>query len=200
MSALLATLLYATQAVLLLLTEQAFGGMGPAFGGDSNMFLGGPWRMFLSRFAFPLLLLHLLALGVAYAAWGAIHYSCWAALPERYRHTTPERAVGFLFIPAFNFYWAFVSLGRLATGFQAWGDDHPDRSIRPAGGLAVAKGASFIAYWTIAWLPGLASIVCVADAVLFWLYYRAVAFNATQVIAADTDRSAHAAAVSAGAR
>jgi hypothetical protein len=73
----------------------------------------------------------------------------------------------------------------LANGFDAWGDDHPDRPIRLAGGLAIAKASSFVAYWTIAWLPGLGSIVAAVDAVLFALYYRAVVSNANQVIAAE---------------
>jgi predicted Ser/Thr protein kinase len=182
MSALLAALLYAPQALLLIGVERMVFGFVPTFA-NFGMFgafgSGNPW------FPFQLLILHLLALLVGYTAWGAVHYSCWTALPERHRHTTPAQAVGLLFVPGFNFYWAFVSLGRLAAGFHAWGDDHPDRPIRPAGGLAIAKAASFVAYWTVAWLPGLAWIVCTVDAVLFALYYRAVVFNANQVIAVE---------------
>jgi predicted Ser/Thr protein kinase len=185
MTALLAALLYAPQAVLLLLVDHLlWGGIGPAFWG-----FGSPLGRFgvpqVTPALFPAVMLHLLALVVAYAAWGAVHYSCWTVLPERYRRTTPGRAVGLLFVPGFNFYWAFVSLGRLAAGFQAWGEDHPGRPIAPASGLAIAKAASFVAYWTIAWLPGLVSIVSVADAVLFWFYYRAVVDNANRVIASE---------------
>ena len=61
----------------------------------------------------------------------------------------------------------------------------PDRPTRRAGGLAIAKAASFVAYWTIAWLPGFVWLVAIGDAVLFALYYRAAVFNANQVIAAD---------------
>jgi len=189
MSVLLAVLLYVPQAIFLILMENTLWGIGGTFLGGF-----GPLRVFPPTLGFPWLLLHVAALMVAYAAWGAVHYSCWEALPERYRHTTPAAAVGFLFIPVFNFFWAFVSLGRLATGFEAWGDDHPDRSITPAGGLAVAKATSFVAYWTIAWLPGLASIVGVVDAVLFWLYYRAVVSNANQVMAAEAGRAVSRAA------
>ena len=51
--------------------------------------------------------------------WSILHYSCWKALPEKYRATTPARALGFLFIPLFNFYWAFISFAKLAIGFNA---------------------------------------------------------------------------------
>jgi hypothetical protein len=99
-------------------------------------------------------------------------------------------AVGLLFVPLFNFYWAFVSLGRLASGFEAWGNDHPHRPIKLAGGLAIAKAASFVASWTIGLLPGLATIVGIADVVLFTLYYRAIAHNANEVIAAEAPAAA----------
>jgi hypothetical protein len=123
------------------------------------------------------------ALLSAYLAWGVLHYQCWAALPERYRATTPEQAAGFLFIPLFNFYWVFVSLPRLADGFNAFREEHPGRPIRDARGLAVAKAISFVCGWTIGWIPGIGSIVAIVDAVLFVLYYRAIVSNANQVIA-----------------
>ena len=34
-----------------------------------------------------------LALIPAYIAWGILHYSCWKALPERYRQTTPDKVI-----------------------------------------------------------------------------------------------------------
>lgn len=35
------------------------------------------------------------------------YYKMWKALPPSFARTTPGRAVGFLFIPIFNFYWIF---------------------------------------------------------------------------------------------
>jgi serine/threonine protein kinase len=34
-------------------------------------------------------------------------YLAWAALPTSYARTTPGRAVGFMFVPFYNFYWVF---------------------------------------------------------------------------------------------
>jgi hypothetical protein len=144
----------------------------------------GPWTpATLGGAPFRWLGWHVLALIAAYVAWGMLHHASWAALPWQYRGTTPGKAVGLLFVPIFNFYWVFVSLGRLAEGYNAVGDARPKLAIRDTSGLAVAKALSFVAVWTIGWLPGLASIVCIADAVIFVLFYRAVAFNANQVIA-----------------
>lgn len=185
-----AVLLYIPQAVFLVYAERTlygpFGLLGgvPFFPGPIDAFAAVRW-----------LQLHMVALFVAYVVWGMLHYSCWMALPERYRSIPPARAVGFLFIPVFNMYWAFPSLLKLADGFHAWGDEHPEQPIKPAAGLAVAKAASFVAYWTIAWIPGFALFVCAADAVLFTLYYRAVVFNANLVIDSDRGAVARAAVV-----
>jgi hypothetical protein len=104
------------------------------------------------------------------------------ALPERYRATTPARAVGFLFIPLFGFYWAFVSFVRLADGFNAMQDEHPELQIRNANGLGIAKAVGFIAFWTLGWSWTLVSAVCLVDAVIFVLYYRAIAANTNEII------------------
>lgn len=49
-----------------------------------------------------------------------LHYRCWHALPVEYRSTSPGKAVGYLFIPFYNLYWAFISLVKLADGYEVW--------------------------------------------------------------------------------
>ena len=120
----------------------------------------------------------LLALVLAYIAWGFLHYSCWQALPERYRATTPAQAVGFLFIPFFAFYWAFVTFPRLADGFNAWRSDLPELPMRNMRGLGVAKAILFVCFFTIGWIPGFGSIFSFADLIVFALYYRGITYNA----------------------
>jgi len=39
-----------------------------------------------------------------------LHYQLWKLIPTHIARTTPGKAVGFMFIPLFNFYWCFVSL------------------------------------------------------------------------------------------
>jgi predicted Zn finger-like uncharacterized protein len=55
-------------------------------------------------------------IGVIYATvYGFIAlYRTWYIIPDAYARTTPGRAVGFLFIPLFNFYWIFVAAKGLA--------------------------------------------------------------------------------------
>lgn len=124
----------------------------------------------------------LLALIPAYAFWGILHYRCWSTLPIRYRATTPGRAVGFMFIPFFNFYWAFITFPKLAAGFNAWQDNLPELPARDALRLGKWKAVLFVLFCTIAWIPGFGGIICVADLVVFWRYYRKIVFNANLTI------------------
>lgn len=56
--------------------------------------------------------------GVVFAC--LLHHKCWTVLPEPFRATTPGKAVGFLFIPFYNLYWALVSWPKLAEGLEKW--------------------------------------------------------------------------------
>ena len=186
-SALPAIILYVLQAVFLVATASVWHvGMPDPLGVGGPV--GGPFAPAVFHFPglwgnpWTLLLFHLVALVLAYILWAMLHYACWTALPPRYRQTTPGMATGLLFVPFFNFYWAFVSFVRLAEGFSALGEEHPERPMRRATGLAIAKAVSFVCFWTIGWIPSLAGVVGIVDAVLFVLYYRAITFNANQMI------------------
>ena len=116
----------------------------------------------------------------AYLAWARLHYLCWRALPEKSRATTPGEAVGFLFIPFFNFYWGFISFPKLAGGFNALQAEHPELGLRNMKALGVAKAILFVCVWTIAFIPGLNAIFCLADLVVFVLFYRGIIGNANR--------------------
>ena len=45
-----------------------------------------------------------------------LHYRCWQAVDETHRVTTPGKAVGYMFIPFYNCYWAFISYPKLVQG------------------------------------------------------------------------------------
>jgi len=49
------------------------------------------------------------------------HYHNWDLLDKDLRKTTPGKAVGYLFIPFYNFYWIFVSYIWLWEGLNAMG-------------------------------------------------------------------------------
>ncbi len=114
--------------------------------------------------------------------WSILHYSCWKALPERFRATTPGKAIGFLFIPLFHFYWVFVSFPKLADGFNAVRAEQPGLPLKNLRGAGIASAVCFICYWTIGWIPGVGSFVCLADLVLFLLFFGGAVANANLLI------------------
>ena len=52
--------------------------------------------------------------------WLVLLYKAWAAIPRREASVTPGQAVGFLFIPFFNFYWIFRAVWGYAKEFNAY--------------------------------------------------------------------------------
>ena len=116
-----------------------------------------------------------LALPVAVCALvlaSILHYRCWKAIPERFRTTTPAKAIGFLFIPLFNFYWAFTSWPKLAEGINRWREEEgrPPRKALPA--LATIYAILFVCGWTLAWIPECDIVFGLADLTVFILLYR----------------------------
>ncbi len=114
----------------------------------------------------------------AYITWGRLHYLCWQALPERFRATSPAQAVGFMFIPFFNFYWGFISFTKLARGFNDLRAEHPELAMRNLEGLGIAKAILFVCVWTVAFIPGLNSVFGLSDLIIFILFYRGIVANA----------------------
>jgi hypothetical protein len=49
-----------------------------------------------------------------------IIYRCWQLIQDGYARATPGKAVGFCFIPFFNFYWIFQAFPGLATDTNAF--------------------------------------------------------------------------------
>ena len=103
-----------------------------------------------------------------------LHYRCWNAIPENFRAITPARAVGFLFIPFYNFYWAFVTWPKLAECLTAWQRSIGRTNITNVHGLAVTYGVLFVLSWTLALIPGIASLINIASLVIFIVLYRMI--------------------------
>lgn len=64
-------------------------------------------------------------------------YRLWNLLPEPYRRTSPDKAVGFTFIPYFNLYWVFIAYVGLTDDLNRYCQKHAIE-IKPVGhGLAI---------------------------------------------------------------
>lgn len=134
-----------------------------------------------------LLILPVLIVAVVFCSM--LHYACWQALPARYRSTTPAKAVGFLFIPIFNFYWAFISFAGLAKGYWQYQQETGISEIRNVTGLGITYAIVLVLSLTIGFLPGVASIITLADLVTFIFFYQAISTYANLAIAYERERS-----------
>jgi uncharacterized membrane protein len=75
-----------------------------------------------------------------FALWAIIsimilYYKMWDAIQDGNARTTPGKAVGFLFIPFFNFYWIFVAIYGFAKDYNAYLVRHSLNSPKLAEGL-----------------------------------------------------------------
>ena len=112
-------------------------------------------------------------------------FRCWKALPEAHRKTTPGKAVGFLFIPFFNFYWAFVSFPALAKGYYSYGKQVNDPEIKDMSGLGIAYAVVFVLVWVVFLTPApgaVTFVTTIADVVVFVLFFKAMSTYANRAL------------------
>ena len=103
-----------------------------------------------------------------------LHYRCWKAIPENFRAISPASAVGFLFVPFYNFYWAFVTWPKLAESLTAWQRGIGRSHVTNVHGLAVTYGILFVLSFIVGFIPGIATLIGIADLIIFILLYRTI--------------------------
>jgi len=125
-----------------------------------------------------------------------LHYRCWHALPIEYRATSPERAIGFLFIPFFNLYWAFVSWVKLADGYEVWQRESKASMQYTMRGLGITQAILFCS--PVVMVPafsllesGIYPIISItmgiASLTVFGLFYFNVVTAANQLISGESE-------------
>jgi len=103
-----------------------------------------------------------------------VHYKCWKAVPKEIARTTPGKAIGFLFIPFFNFYWAFVSYMGLAE------DLNKAKGGKNYRALGIAIAILFICSWTLTWMPFVSTLIEIPSFILWVIYTKGVVAQAMQ--------------------
>ncbi len=128
-------------------------------------------------------------LGVTFLS--ILHFKCWNTLPTEFRATTPGKAVGFMFIPFFNFYWGFITWPKLSEGLAGW---QRSAGINPTStkGLGITFAILFIFHWifVLITVPALAIMIDIALLVIFILYYLKLVRGLNQMLGASAAASA----------
>lgn len=115
----------------------------------------------------------LAAIGVV-VSWGFLHWACWKALPEHLRFTTPQRAVGYMFIPFYNLYWGFISFPKLVDGVIRWQSARGLPTSDQLRSLALTMAIAHVCMLTIGLIPMLGSMVSIGTTVFFAIFYKSV--------------------------
>lgn len=80
----------------------------------TNLFVGLLGFLAIAPFVFTLMILPLVVI-----------YKMWASIRDgNHARTTPGKAIGFLFIPFFNFYWLFQVWGGFPTDYNKYVERH----------------------------------------------------------------------------
>jgi len=134
--AILATILYIAGLAVIMSTEEVFPGA-------------------------LLIVLGALAAIFATVVMCIIVYRMWKAIQDGYARTTPGKAVGFLFIPFFNFYWIFQAYWGFSKDYNAYIERHSIATDRLPEGLflayAILSLSGMVPY--IGMLVGIASFI-----------------------------------------
>ena len=135
--------------------------------------------------AITVLVLPLLVLSIVFIS--ILHYQCWNALPERFRATTPGKAIGYLFIPLYNFYWAFVSWPKLADGLLEWQKSLGKLILTDARSPAISYAFIFVCDVTVSFFPtsfippGVRILINIASVVVAVIFYRQVVTTINEI-------------------
>ena len=135
-----------------------------------------------------MLLLCLAGIGVL-VSWGLLHWACWKALPEHLRFTTPQRAVGYMFIPFYNFYWAFISFPKLAEGVTRWQSACGFQACTQLRTLAMAMAITHVCIFTVGFIPVLGSLVDIGSVIVFAMFYKQLTESLNQLPAGNASHA-----------
>ncbi len=138
--------------------------------------------------SFPLLLLGEVLLMYAAAVFAVLLYKSWKAIQDGHARTSPGKAVGYLFIPVFNFYWAFQAYWGFARDYNRFVARHALDAPTVAEGLYLAACIMTLVAYPLAFVPVLKYIAPVASWV-FWLLMANGMCDAVNRVAAPADVS-----------
>jgi len=99
---------------------------------------------------------------IASVVFVIVVYRMWGAIQDGHARTQPGRAVGFLFIPFFNIYWAFQALWGFAKDYNSYIERHGLNLRRLPEGIFVA----YIMLCLGAWIPFLGWLLVAANVVV----------------------------------
>ena len=135
------------------------GSVGIGFGIATVLLILGNVQMRTGSPRAGLLLICLSCIPMLYGAIFMVVLWCksWAAIQDGHARTTPGKAIGFLFIPLFDFYWVFQAVWGLSKDFNAYlqRNSIPPRDFLKDSFLPIAFFASRRGFPSLGWCSSL---------------------------------------------
>lgn len=94
-------------------------------------------------------------------------YKLWATIRDGDVRATPGQAVGFCFIPFFNFYWIFQAYRGWAVDFNRYVHERGIAATRAPEGVAL----TVCVFALLSIIPYLGMLVALANVVLLWVFF-----------------------------
>jgi len=99
-------------------------------------------------------------------------YKIWAAIQGVHARTTPGRAVGFMFIPFYNFYWVFQAVGGWAPDYNKLVEESGSGLMHASEGLGLALSIVYLVSFVSGFNPFGSAIVGLANTVLVAVFIQ----------------------------
>jgi len=99
-------------------------------------------------------------------------YKIWAAIQGVHARTTPGKAVGFMFIPFYNFYWVFQAIGGWAPDYNRLVADSGAQLTHASEGLGLAISIVYLISFVSGFIPFGSAIVGLANMVLVAVFIQ----------------------------
>ena len=99
-----------------------------------------------------------------------LYYKMWNAIQDGYARTTPGKAVGFMFIPFFNFYWMFQAI----WGYSKDYNEYLRRYSIPAKPVSEGLFLTACILPLVQWLPVVGSLIGIASLVIFIIMVNSI--------------------------
>ncbi|MGD0010774.1 MAG: hypothetical protein ABSE93_19795 [Terriglobia bacterium] len=140
------------------------GSVGIGFGIATVLLILGNVQMRTGSPRAGLLLICLSCIPMLYGAIFMVVLWCksWAAIQDGHARTTPGKAIGFLFIPLFDFYWVFQAVWGLSKDFNAY----LQRNSIPASRLPEGLFLTYCILCFTTWIPILGLVLLVVNCII----------------------------------
>lgn len=107
-----------------------------------------------------------------------IVHRCWGLIQDGYARTTPGKAVGFLFIPFYSFYWIFPAISGLSKDMNMF----MGRRGLPLPRNNEGQAQAFAILWLLSCIPYVNFLTAIPALVLWIMYTKGIKDTALGII------------------